>query len=109
MKTLLTSIALALWFPLLLMAQPADPRDVVWYPNPATQEQDIHLKLETPGELDIHIYRADGERIHRLLLGRESAPHHLLFRAGELASGSYFARILSSEGGTQRVVHFIVQ
>ena len=109
MKTLLTSIALALWLPVLLTAQPTNWDHLTWYPNPATAEQDIHLHLEPADPIDIHIFRADGQRVERMTLDPEARPPHVLFRAGELAAGSYVARILCPQGRSQRVIHFIVE
>ena len=68
------------------------------YPNPFNPATQIRYSLKAPSEVHLDVYNAAGQRLARLVSGRQPAGDHtVMFDATGLSSGMYMYRL--SAGG----------
>lgn len=68
-------------------------------PNPFNPTTTLSFVLPETGDVDLRIYNMRGQRVATLIDGRMAAGRHgVLFDAGDLPSGLYFAKLSTQHG-----------
>ncbi|MCB1048370.1 MAG: T9SS type A sorting domain-containing protein [Calditrichaeota bacterium] len=76
------------------------------YPNPFNPTTTLSYVLNRPLRLELSVYNVLGRKVRALTSGLESpGVHHVLFEAGELASGVYIVELnAGGESRTQKIL-----
>lgn len=67
------------------------------FPNPFNATTTLTIEVPTPGRYDVQLYSVSGQLVNTLYAGHIDSRKRLTIDAGEYASGTYFARLSSSE------------
>lgn len=66
------------------------------YPNPFNASTTIEFELSSAADIDLSIYNINGQKIENLKSGSmESGRHRVVWDAGDVSSGVYFARLVA--------------
>lgn len=63
------------------------------YPNPFSSATTIHYELTDPSVVNLDVFDLSGKEIYHLSGFQEAGLHDLLFKSGDLSSGTYLYRI----------------
>lgn len=68
------------------------------YPNPFRAQTTLAFTLKTPAEVTLAVYDISGREVARLIQGSQATGRHeVIFDAGDLASGTYIARMVMGD------------
>jgi sugar lactone lactonase YvrE len=83
---------------------PENPLDrLSAFPNPFNPRVTLRFDLATDGPTQLEIFDARGRRVGQIQEGfRTAGSHELVFDGSRLASGVYFARLITAAGNTTR-------
>jgi hypothetical protein len=91
-----------------LAPPPVTMKQVVAYPNPASQTATFRYRVNSPSEVSVSIFDGQGNLVATPLQKqpRQAGVYELPVNVSKLENGIYYARVLS--GGTQQMVKFVV-
>jgi|GEM_PF-1210091 len=77
---------------------PGNIRLVHNYPNPFNGVTTIRFGIERPSQVELNLYDITGRKMQTLLRDRRNAGiHNVPFRAGDLASGLYYYKLVAGD------------
>jgi Secretion system C-terminal sorting domain len=78
------------------------------YPNPFSDRTTVRFTLPEAGSATVEIFDMNGRRVRSLYDGSLNAgTHELVFDAGQLSSGAYLCRLLTSTGSISRTMMLV--
>ncbi|KPL06345.1 hypothetical protein AMJ86_08780, partial [bacterium SM23_57] len=87
---------------------PLNPNMLINYPNPFNPHTTLTFSLDQPGYIRLIVYDVTGRRVASLWEGLMlSGAHHITLDGSALASGIYFAQLITSTGNSVRVLNLV--
>jgi len=78
------------------------------YPNPFNSSTKIRFTLRNSGDTKIHLYNLNGQLVNEIATGRyEAGIHEVYMDMTNYSSGTYFLKMITSDGVKTRKIHLV--